>query len=185
MYRLTVALNVVLISCVTCGLYAQSKAVLFQDEDPVSITLSVSLRALKKETNDSTYIPAVMTFKTAGVWDTIPIEMRTRGHFRKENCTYPPLRIKMKKKDTENTVFQGTKSLKLVVPCHDAKSNQDLINREYLCYKLYEPVSPYTFHTRRTDITLVDVVKETRRSSSTVFSSKTMTQQQPGTMHGL
>lgn len=159
MYRLTVALPVVLICCVTSGLRAQSNAVVFHEEDPLTIKLSVSLRSLKKETNDSTFIPALMMVKADGAWDSIPIEIRTRGHFRKENCTYPPLRIKMKKKDTEKTVFQGTKSLKLVVPCHEAQSNQDLINREYLCYKLYEPVSAYRFSTRRADITLIDPAK--------------------------
>ena len=141
------------------------KSDLFEDQNPLAIRMSVSLSELRKKTNDSTYIPSMLSFKDGNrIWDSIPISIRTRGNFRKKHCAYPPLRIKMKKKDVVNTVFEGTKSLKLVLPCHEAKSNLDLINKEYVCYQLYQPVSNYYFKTRLLDITLVEKGKRERTS---------------------
>jgi len=129
---------------------------LFQNKNPLAIRLSLSFKELRRETNDSTFIQSTLAFKNGEVWDTIPIEIRTRGNFRKKNCTYPPLRMRMKKKDVAGTVFEGTKSVKLVLPCHAGKSGLDLINKEYLCYQLYHPVTNFHLDTRLLDITLVE-----------------------------
>jgi hypothetical protein len=62
----------------------------------------------------------------------------------------------MKKGDAEKTIFTGNKDFKLVLPCQTGKGGNDLIMKEYLCYKLLEPLTPYHFHTRLADITLID-----------------------------
>ena len=150
-----------------CSSHAQDtrKQKLFEERSPLSIKLAVSLSELKKKTNDSTYIPAVLSFKNdGGGWDSIPVTVRTRGNFRKKECSYPPLRIKIKKKDAANTLFEGTRSLKLVLPCYTAKSGQELINKEYLCYQLYEPITTFYFRTRLLDITLVEKGKHEKTS---------------------
>jgi hypothetical protein len=141
------------------GSYAQDNtpSPLFASENPVDIELRFSIREVKKITNDSVYTPSVMKFKNdQGQWDSMKIEIRARGNFRRNNCYFPPLRIRMKKKDNEKTVFAGNKSLKLVVPCQTSKQYDDLILKEYLCYQLYEPVTPYHFHTRMINLTLID-----------------------------
>ena len=142
---------------------------LFQEKDPLAIGLSLSFRELRRQTNDSTYIPSILSFKHGDVWDTIPIEVRTRGNFRKKNCTYPPLRIRMKKKDVEGTVFEGTKSVKLVLPCHAGKGGLELIDKEYLCYQLYHPVTDVHLDTRLLDITLIEKGKNEKVSQVNGF----------------
>jgi hypothetical protein len=130
---------------------------LFKSVDPVSVKLSFSIKEVKKITNDTIYSPTVLHFKNeSGGWDSVKIDLRARGEFRRKNCFFPPIRIKMKKKDTDGTLFAGNKSLKLVVPCQTAKTANDLIMKEYLAYKLYEPITPYFFHTRMVDLTLTD-----------------------------
>jgi len=134
------------------------KAILFQDEQPLSIRLSISLQDIKKNTSDSTYFPTMLYYKNIqSTWDSIPVGTRARGNFRRKHCFLPPMRIKIKKKDAKETLFAGTKSLKLVLPCQTTKGNDDLIMKEYICYKLYEPTTPYVFNTRLVDITLSDV----------------------------
>src|SRR6187401_2073315 len=120
-------LTLALCSYMLCSSHAQDtrKQKLFEERSPLSIKLAVSLSELKKKTNDSTYIPAVLSFKNdGGVWDSIPVTIRTRGNFRKKECSYPPLRIKIKKTDAANTLFEGMKALKRVLPCYTAKSGQ-------------------------------------------------------------
>lgn len=138
--------------------YSQKTDVLpiFQQQDPLALQLNFSIRAVKRSKIDSVFFHSSMKFKVKDSWDSIPMEMRARGNFRRRNCFFPPLRLKMKKKDSEKTIFEGNKSFKLVLPCQTIKSGRDLILKEYLCYKLLEPITPYYFHTRLADIRLTD-----------------------------
>jgi hypothetical protein len=45
-----------------------------------------------------------------------------------------------------------------------SKSGQELINKEYLCYQLYEPITTFYFRTRLLDITLVEKGKHKKAS---------------------
>ncbi len=79
--------------------------------------------------------------------------VRRRGNYRLKNCYFPPITVKLKKKDTKNTPFEGHKKLKLVMPCLLQKDKNDNVIKEYLAYKLFEVMSPYHFKTRLVDIT--------------------------------
>lgn len=122
---------------------------LFQTEDPLPLKMAFSIKDLRKNTNDSTYMDSfLMIESTPGNWDSIPLEMRTRGNFRLDNCFYPPMRIKFKNKQIKGTVFEKNKSLKLVIPCQKGKGADSFIGKEYLAYQLMEEITPYHFDTR-------------------------------------
>ncbi len=130
---------------------------LFQEEKPLAIRLSFSFKEIKKSKNDTIYFPAVLYYKNdQNDWDSVNVSLRARGDFRRKNCYFPPLRIKLKKTDTKKTPFEGNRSLKLVLPCQTASSYNKLLIKEYICYQLYEPTTPYSFNTRLVDLTLSD-----------------------------
>jgi len=114
----------------------------------MTLRLEIPIKTLRKETNDSTYVPSMLYFKEKETWDSIPVKIRTRGEFRRKKCIFPPVKLKFKKKDIPNTVFDHNKKLKLVVPCRHEEAKNDNVVKEYLAYKLYEPVTPYHFKTR-------------------------------------
>lgn len=128
---------------------------LFLDETPLDIKLSIAIKEVKAITNDTVYTAYMMHYKTSAGWDSIKIEVRARGNFRRKECYYPPLRVKIKKDDAKGTIFEGNKSLKLVLPCRQVKENS-LIMKEYLCYQIYEPITKYTFNTRLANIEFTD-----------------------------
>ncbi|SMD41940.1 hypothetical protein SAMN00777080_0475 [Aquiflexum balticum DSM 16537] len=131
---------------------------LFENQETMEIKLSYSIKALKKEKQDSVYFPSVVHYKVPGEeWDSLTMNLRARGNFRRNNCFFPPIRIKIKKKDAKGTLFEGNNNLKLVVPCQSGKADIDLVMKEYLCYKLSEPVIPYHFKTRLANLTLIDI----------------------------
>jgi len=107
---------------------------------------------MKKKTTDSTYIETDLNFLQEDKWNTIPVSLRARGNFRRAKCYFPPIKMKIKKSQTKNTVFNGNKSLKLVLPCKIENENNDNILQEYIAYKIYEIISPYHFKTRRVDV---------------------------------
>lgn len=153
----SIALIWLLFSAVAVFAQKSEVPVLFQAPEPLSIELSFSIREVKKSLVDSVYFPSMMKYKKADEgWDSIPVGVRARGNFRRENCFFPPLRVKIKKNDALNTVFQGNKNLKLVLPCQLAKDANSLIMKEYVGYQLYEPITSYIFHTRLVNVKLHD-----------------------------
>lgn len=131
---------------------------LFQHDEPLTVKLRISMKEIRNNTNDSTYVPAMMYYQNTGQqWDSIAITIRARGNFRRENCYFVPMRVKIRKLAAKGTLFEGNKSLKLVLPCQTAKSNNSLIVKEFMCYQIYKPASPYIFNTRLLNITLEEV----------------------------
>lgn len=122
---------------------------LFDSQEALPLRLSFSIKEMKKMSNDSTYVDEVLWYQEeSGEWDSLQVELRTRGNFRLSNCYYPPLRLKIKKKKRSGTLFEENKHLKVVLPCAKVKNADSFIAKEFLCYKLYEEVTPYTFQTR-------------------------------------
>jgi hypothetical protein len=130
---------------------------LFQKTDPLAMRLNFPMKDIKRSMSDTVFFSSSLYYKNdQGGWDSLDIGIRARGNFRRKHCYFPPLRLKLKKNQAEGTPFEGNKSLKLVLPCQNVSSGDDLILKEYLCYKLLEPVTPYFFHTRLTNLTITD-----------------------------
>ncbi|MBT8186769.1 MAG: hypothetical protein HKP38_08545 [Croceitalea sp.] len=125
---------------------------IFEVQRPLSMKMQFSIREVKKNTNDSIYLNSLLHYQRATEWDSIPIKIRARGNFRKQECYYPPLKIKIKKSDAKKTIFAANRKLKMVLPCLLGGPNDDNIIKEYMAYKLYEVISPYHFKTRLADI---------------------------------
>lgn len=119
--------------------------------------LTVSIKDIKKKTNDSTYLPSVIHVQNAsGGWDSVKVSVRARGFFRRKTCYFTPLRIKIAKGDAKGTLFEGNKSLKLVLPCQNNDIKDELILKEFICYKMDEVITPYHFKTRRIKLEFTD-----------------------------
>jgi hypothetical protein len=126
---------------------------LFQERDPLDIQLQFSTKDLKKNTNDSTYFKSTLMFKNeSGTWDSLKIKLRARGNHRRKNCYYAPLKVKIKKRDSRTTLFEGNTKLKFVLPCLLEKDNDDLVVKEYMAYRIFELLSPYHYKARLANI---------------------------------
>lgn len=145
----------------TCFSWSQSDLPpLFDQQSTLKLKMSFSFKDLKKNTNDSTYINTSFTYLEAdGNWIEMEGRIRARGNFRLENCYFPPVKLKIKKKEAKGTVFKGSRSLKLVLPCLRQTDNNDNVRKEYMAYKIYEAVSPYHFKTRLVELELTEVRK--------------------------
>lgn len=158
-------MNKILLSVLLCLYILPTKAqepefsLLFSEDTPINIRLNISIREVRRETNDTTYMEDMYLHyeKEPSNWDSIKVEIRTRGDFRLRECFFPPLRVKIKKDDAKGTLFEGNKALKLVLPCDKGGNSNSLIVKEFLCYKLYETITPYTFSTRLVNIDFWDM----------------------------
>lgn len=143
------------------GLFAQEKekkeTKLFEEDQPLPVKLHLSFKKLKKESNDSTYIPVAFSYKNEeGSWVELDAGIKKRGAFRLANCYFPPIKVKIPKKKAKGTPFRSDRKLKIVLPCQRDKNNNDNIIKEYWAYQLYEILSPYHFRTRLLDVELTE-----------------------------
>jgi hypothetical protein len=130
---------------------------LFKSKRPINIRATGSIKSIKKQSNDSTFVTGKFQYrKDSNQWITVPVQSRARGNFRLRNCYFPPLKLKFNKKKVSSTLFAGNKALKLVLPCRTSSDKNNLILKEYLCYQFYEVLSPYYFKTRLAEFELTE-----------------------------
>ena len=133
---------------------------LFTNDDVLEIKLSGSLRELFDDRGEtSSYYPVMLSYRTKDSNEvTIPIKVRTRGHFRRiqGNCDYPPLLLNFEKDGNQSTLFENQNKIKLVTPCQ----NENYIFREWLVYKLYNVIEPKSFRARLVRIICYDSKKK-------------------------
>lgn len=130
---------------------------LFAKKEILPIKIQVSLKQLKAETNDSTYMPSKLNYKEGDNWEEIDMKLRVRGNFRLRTCRVPPLKLKFNKDKMEDTPFKAHKSLKLVLPCLHERDKNDNVIKEYMVYAMFELISPYHFRSRLVDVELTDL----------------------------
>ncbi len=142
---------------------AAESAPLFASQEILELTLEADFHAMRREDRkdeDSKERPAVMRWTNAGGSAEVQeIQIQTRGNFRlaRRNCDFPPLRINVKKKPVEGTLFEGQDKLKLVGAC---KLGQDYweqyVLAEYLVYRMFNLFTPLSFQVRLAKVTYID-----------------------------
>jgi hypothetical protein len=131
---------------------AMKSDALFSDQTPLEIKLGYSNKDMNRKTNDSTFIDTTLEFLQNEKWSSLQVNLRARGNFRRNECYFPPIKMKIKKDQYQGTIFDGNKTMKLVLPCKLESENNDNILQEYIAYKIYERISPFHFKTRRVNI---------------------------------
>lgn len=129
---------------------------LFLDQKPLKIKINYSNKNLNKNTNDSTFIRTKLLLIEKNINKEIFVSLRARGNFRRKHCYFTPVKIKIKKSDASNTIFNDNRTLKLVLPCKNDRNKNDNILKEFIAYKIYEIISPYYFKTRRLEVDYTD-----------------------------
>ena len=164
--KLIQAAVIILFICISTSSPAQEKEdKLFKDNQPLDIALKVSIKEVKDNTGDTIYIGNQLNYRNSkGTFDSVKAELKARGKFRLKECYFPPLRIKLQKADIQGTVFEGNKSLKLVMPCKTNSESNNLVVREFLCYKLYEVITPYCLKTRLVNLDFTEEQKKKEKN---------------------
>jgi len=134
---------------------------LFQSSDPLRFTLTADFRTVNKERDPGSTrrFPAVLRIAGDDGQDrSIPVKLRTRGHFRlmSRNCSFVPLRVEFPRQEAEGTVFEGAGSLKLGTHCEDDQDYEQYTLREYLAYRIFNLLTPRSFRARLAKATHVD-----------------------------
>ena len=93
--------------------------------------------------------------------------IQTSGHSRLAGCVFPPLRVRLKNSEIKDSLFEGSKSLKIVTHCQEDKLQ--LLFREHLMYKMYSLITPYSFRVRLFKVKYLDRSQEEEAVTSFAF----------------
>lgn len=143
---------------------------LFESDTILHFSLAGKLKELYKDISaKNSYHPILLQYhEKDGGLISIQLKAKTRGHFRKMKgmCTQPPLLLDFSKDgSTKNTVFENQSKLKLIVPCQ----GDDYVVKEFLCYKVYNLISPHSFRARLAMVDFVDSLNPAKTESHYCF----------------
>ena len=158
-FRANVAIVLIMLAIGSFGNAMSQTPGLFDSDEILELTLSSNLRDVKRDRGDDPqYFKAILSHDTDQGRVDIPLKIKTRGNSRKSlsNCKYPPILLNFAKSKTSKTsMFYGQDKMKLVTPC---QGDQYVVN-EYLVYKLYNIITPYSFRARLVKVIYDDTVK--------------------------
>jgi len=125
-------------------------------DQPLVVEIQTNLYKIKNSKSDfhtstNNYINGRFKFK----YGTFDIKLQTRGHDRLAKCSFPPLKIYFDKSGVKKSPLKHNHELKLVTHCQDDRLN--FLFREHLIYKIYNLITPYSFHVRLLKIKYIDI----------------------------
>ncbi len=126
----------------------------FETDSVLHCKLSLGIGKFIRSRTNPKYLPATFSCNMGDSTVTEQIRIEARGNVRRQICTVPPMKLNFH--NTTSPTLYPLNSLKLVSPCFDNATHEQLLLKEYLIYKMYNLLTEKSFHVRLVDITFSD-----------------------------
>lgn len=131
---------------------------LFTADSVLHITLTANFRRLRGDRqNDPPWRAASISWTGPdGALVEIPLQVRSRGIWRRNHCELPPLRLRFARARVKHTEFAEQRRLKLVVHCQDRDDFEQYLLSEFQLYRAYNVLTPMSHRVRLARVAYVD-----------------------------
>lgn len=130
---------------------------LFASDSVLQFTLTTNFRRLRRERRGETPMqPGAITYTAGDSTVRVPLQLRVRGIWRRQNCDFPPIRLDFARDSVKGTVFARQDQPKLVSHCRDNDTFEQYILQEFQLYRVYQQVTPYAHRARLARVTYMD-----------------------------
>jgi len=130
----------------------------FASDELLEITLSFDVKEFLRTKSQPENLDASLTVKLSDTDSkSQQIKVKARGEMRRTYCAFPPIMLKFKGGGKDTGRIQGKGTLKLVTHCNATASFKSNVLKEYLIYKMFNLVTPFSFKTRLVKITYIDI----------------------------
>ena len=134
---------------------------LFSSQEPIDVVITADWKKVQDDRNvDSEKLyPGTFAIAKGGTPGApIPIELRTRGHVRRNPvlCEFAPLRLELPKDKTKGTIFEGHGNIKLGTHCQSEGVYQQYMLKEYLANRVHNVLTPRSLRVRLARVTYAD-----------------------------
>jgi hypothetical protein len=137
---------------------------LFAEREPLVMSLVADFEALRSDrAEEPVERPALVVLPGSSGVDTVEAQLRPRGNTRRDPgvCSFPPLRLNLKKRQTVGTVFADQDKLKMVVPCRPERdAYEQYVLLEYLAYRIHGLLTEASFRVRLAHVTFVPTSRD-------------------------
>jgi hypothetical protein len=138
---------------------AQSaRGTFFQSDSVLAVTLRTDLRTLlrDRDTVNSEWRAATLTYVGPDSAVTVPLRVRTRGLYRLKNCEFPPIRLRFVQNEVRGTLWDDLRRPKLVTHCENQDNYEQNLLQEYAIYRVFRLFTPVSFGARLLRVTYED-----------------------------
>ena len=143
---------------------------IFSQEEPMNITLKFDIKSYQRGKMKGEYLPVQLTYHVNDTLDiNKEVRVKSRGEFRRQHCILPPFWLNIKKAKVGNKLLKGTNKIKIVTHCKASKQYEQYLIKEYLAYKIYNEISPYSFRARLIRMKYIDTGRKNKETSSWAF----------------
>ena len=143
---------------------------LFDHSEPMDITLKFDIKSYQRSKAKGEYLPVQLTYHVNDTLDiNKKVRVKARGEFRRAWCILPPFFISLKKAKIGNKYLEDINKIKIVTHCRESKSYEQYLMKEYLTYKIYNEISPYSFRTRLIRMKYIDTGRRNKEYNSWAF----------------
>lgn len=135
---------------------------LFAAHDELEILIEGPVQTVVRRAARNTD-PVEATLSVAGHEQRWQIQLEPRGISRRTGglCNFPPMRIDFDG-GTRDTIFRGQNRIKVVTRCNSGATFEQLTVLEYLAYRMYNEITPWSYAVRPARITYRDRRDETQ-----------------------
>lgn len=140
--------------------YGQSSGIdkvqFFKDDTALNVTLETYwTKAINQKNKIGRVFPARFISKLNDSTNANePVNLEVRGHFRRDYCYLPPLKLSFYKNTA--SIMHSLKSLKLVSACKVGAAYEQYLLKEFLVYKMYNLITDKSFRVRLLNIDYKD-----------------------------
>lgn len=130
----------------------------FSVEDPLLITLAFDIRGFQRTKDEPEDFQATITIMTSDSDSvTQEISLKARGYSRIRICDLPPIMLNLKSMGEQVPGLDDPGKLKLVTYCKPSSLYENYVLKEYLVYKMYNLLTPYSYRARLVRVNYVDI----------------------------
>jgi len=132
----------------------------FKDTAMLNVTITTNIsRMMRLRQKEGAQFPAYFsTTLSDGFTVNDSILLEVRGHFRKDYCYFPPIRVIFK-----NNPFSAMKplgTLKLVSQCKTFSIDKQNLLKEFMIYRIYNLLTDMSFRARLLNVTWQDTTNK-------------------------
>ncbi|MEZ5071095.1 MAG: hypothetical protein R2751_09025 [Bacteroidales bacterium] len=139
---------------------------LFGTDEPLQMTLTFDVKQFQRTRQKEEYQPAAMTLPAGDSGELLfPVRIRARGNYRRDECSTPPFWLNIRYSGLMEGELTDIRRMKVVTRCRSGSQYDYYVLREYLTYRLYNLVTPYSFRTRLVRLTTVDLGRDGKTES--------------------
>ncbi|MFC2124242.1 hypothetical protein ACFLU5_05480 [Bacteroidota bacterium] len=131
---------------------------IFEREQVPEITIEFNFEWVMNCKTDDEFPATLIYHSPDGSEDLFHIKIRARGNTRRNQgvCSFPPLKINLRKSEVENTIFHGQNKLKLVTHCRNNNVFEGYALQEYYVYRTYNLLTDTSLRVQLANITYID-----------------------------